>query len=178
MAEPEESAATYWQNARLKAFGYALALEQLHGRSGEGVAVAGGLVVAAEDSGLEIVGLNGVPGVRSARFLGAQVTYSDRFAEIYRRLADLPNEGWRARFITALSVVRGGEILFETETSIDGTIAPQPRGEHGFGYDPIFYYAPLKKTTAELTIDEKCVVSHRARAFRDFARSLGHAQLT
>jgi XTP/dITP diphosphohydrolase len=178
MDEPEESAATYWQNARLKAFGYLLALQQTHHHSGGGVSAAADIVIAAEDSGLEITGLNGVPGVRSARFLGTQVSYPERFAEIYRRLADLPDEGRRARFVTALCVVRGGEILFETETSIDGTIAPQPGGEHGFGYDPIFCYAPLEKTTAELTIEEKCAVSHRARAFRDFARWLGHAQLT
>lgn len=178
LAEPEESAATYWENARLKAYGYALALERLRDSRSENGARAADLVIAAEDSGLEVAGLNGAPGVRSARFLGTHVPYPERFAEIYRRLTDLPDTARRARFVTALSVVRAGEVLFETETAIDGTIAPHSRGEHGFGYDPIFYYSPLQKTTAELTIDEKCAVSHRARAFRDFARWLGHAQLT
>jgi XTP/dITP diphosphohydrolase len=69
-------------------------------------------------------------------------------------------------------------VVFETEAAIDGVIASGPAGMHGFGYDPIFYYAPLQKTTAELTIDEKCIVSHRARAFRDFARWLRHSQLS
>jgi XTP/dITP diphosphohydrolase len=170
LAEPEESAATYWENARLKAFAYASAI-------GESATHSRPLVVVAEDSGLEISGMNGAPGVQSARFLGAGVPYPARFTEIYRRLDGMPGEARNARFVTALAAVRGAEVLFETEAAIDGVVARKPSGEHGFGYDPIFYYAPLKKTTAELTIDEKCLVSHRARAFRDFAWWLRHSQL-
>jgi XTP/dITP diphosphohydrolase len=166
--EPEESAGTYWENARLKAFAYAAAI----------TAAGNEPIVVAEDSGLEITGLNGAPGVHSARFLGANVPYRERFSEIYRRLALLPASARSARFVTALTAVRGREVLFETETSIDGVITPRPAGEHGFGYDPIFFYSPLQKTTAQLTLEEKCMVSHRARAFRDFARWLRHAQLT
>ena len=162
-AEPEESAATYWENARVKAFAYARATDAL---------------VVAEDSGLEIAGLDGAPGVHSARFLGPSVPYPERFAEIYRRLRDLPAQARDARFVTALAAVAGRDVLFETEAAIEGVIAPAPAGAHGFGYDPIFYYAPLDKTTAELTLDEKCIVSHRARAFRDFARWLRHSQLS
>ena len=154
---PDETAETFWQNARLKAFGYAAAT---------------GLTVAAEDSGIEIAGLAGAPGVHSARFLGAHVPYSERFAEIYRRLAALPRAARQARFVTALAVASGSRLLFEAETWIDGEIAPAPAGAHGFGYDPIFFYAPLGKTTGEMSLDEKCAVSHRARAFRDFARWL------
>jgi XTP/dITP diphosphohydrolase len=161
--EPEETGTTYWENARLKALAYAQ-----H---------TGGVVVA-EDSGLEISGLNGAPGVHSARFLGSNVPYGERFAEIYRRLEPLPPHARTARFVTAIAVVRKAETLFETEAVIEGVVAPQPAGEHGFGYDPIFYYAPLRKTTAEMTLEEKCVVSHRARAFRDFARWLRHSELT
>jgi XTP/dITP diphosphohydrolase len=69
-------------------------------------------------------------------------------------------------------VVDGDRVLFETEAWIDGAIAAAPAGDHGFGYDPIFYYPPLGKTTAQLTLDEKTAVSHRARAFRDLARWL------
>ena len=129
---------------------------------------ASGLIVVAEDSGLVIPALGGDPGVQSARFLGAGVSYPVRFAEIFRRLATA--DGSRhAEFVTALCVARGDEILFEVETSIGGEIATAPAGDHGFGYDPIFFYSPLGKTTGELTIAEKSAVSHRARAFRDFA---------
>jgi XTP/dITP diphosphohydrolase len=156
--EPAETAETYWENARQKALAYA----QLTG-----------LTAVAEDSGLEIAALGGGPGVQSARFLGDRVPYATRFEEIYRRLAAQPHATRDARFVTALVVAQpDGTILFETEAVIEGEIADRPAGAHGFGYDPIFYYAPLQKTTAELTLDEKCAVSHRARAFRDLARHL------
>ena len=160
--EPDESAATFWENARLKAFAYAR---------------ASGVTTVAEDSGLEIATLEGAPGIHSARFLGANVSYGRRFAEIYKRLAAMPQTQWHARFVTALAMVHDDEVIFETEAWIDGVIAPQPAGEHGFGYDPIFHYQPFHKTTAEMTIDEKCIVSHRARAFRDLARWLREPQL-
>ena len=153
--EPEETSSTFWENARQKAFAYAR---------------ASGLTVVAEDSGIEIAALNGEPGVYSARFLGHDVTYPERFEEIHRRLASQPHAPRDARFVTALAVVRGDEVLFETEAAVDGEIADVPRGQHGFGYDPIFFYRPLGKTTAELRLEEKAAVSHRARAFRDFAR--------
>lgn len=165
--EPEEHGATFWENARLKALAYSRAT---------------GLTVVAEDSGLEIEALGGEPGVRSARFLGADTSYPDRFAEIYRRLSasgDQPSRGDQpsglscpARFVTALAVADGTEVLFETETVIEGTIAPAPAGTNGFGYDPIFYYPPFAATTAQLDSAQKASVSHRARAFRDLARFL------
>lgn len=154
VAEPEETGATFWQNARIKALAYAAATD---------------LVTVAEDSGFAVDALAGEPGVQSARFLGSSATYDARFAEIFRRLDGRPS---RARFVTALAVASGPEILFETETVIEGTVADAPRGEHGFGYDPIFWYPPLGRTTAEMTVDEKAAVSHRARAFRDLRRWL------
>ena len=152
--EPEESAHTFWQNARIKALAYAK---------------ASGLISVAEDSGLEIEAMNGEPGVLSARFMGAATPYPDRFTEIFRRINGHDRS---ARFVTALVVARGNEILFETETSIDGEIARDASGAHGFGYDPIFWYPPLQKTTAQLPDPEKAIVSHRARAFRDLHRWL------
>lgn len=152
--EPEETGATFWENARIKALAYADATD---------------LVTVAEDSGFEVDALGGEPGVQSARFLGPAATYEARFAEIFRRLAGRPS---RARFVTALAVARGQDILFETETVIEGTVADALRGEHGFGYDPIFQYSPLGRTTAEMTMSEKAAVSHRARAFRDLRRWL------
>lgn len=152
--EPEEHGATFWENARLKALAYANAT---------------GHSAVAEDSGLAIDALGGEPGIHSARFLGASASYPDRFAEIFCRLGSRPRE---ARFVTALAVARGSALLFETETTIEGLIADAPAGDHGFGYDPIFWYPPLGCTTAQLTDLQKSAVSHRARAFRDLHRWL------
>ena len=147
--EPEENGATFWENARIKALAYAAAT---------------GHIAVAEDSGLEIDALGGEPGIHSARFLGAATSYPDRFTEIFRRLGSRPRD---ARFVTALAVARKSELLFETETSIEGHIADAPAGDHGFGYDPIFWYPPFFCTTAQLTDTVKSSISHRARAFRD-----------
>jgi XTP/dITP diphosphohydrolase len=154
--EPAETAETFWENARDKALAYARAT---------------GLMTVAEDSGLVIEALGGEPGVRSARFLGEGVSYPARFAEIYRRLAGVPGGPHAARFVTAVAVADGQAVVFESETRIDGVIAPAPAGTHGFGYDPIFFYRPLARTLAELTQEEKAAVSHRARAFRNLRRA-------
>ena len=155
--EPEETGATFWENARIKVLTYAAAT---------------GALTVAEDSGLVIDALDGEPGVRSARFVSADASYPARFAEIYRRLAATPTRPRAARFVTALALARGSDLLFETETSIEGSIASTPAGSNGFGYDPIFFYQPFGKTTAELTDAEKAAVSHRARAFKNLARFL------
>lgn len=152
--EPEENGATFWENARIKALAYANAT---------------GLTAVAEDSGLEIDAMDGQPGIYSARFMGANTSYPNRFFEIFRRLDQRPRD---ARFITALAVARGSEILFETQTAVEGEIAHAASGEHGFGYDPIFFYPPLNVTTAQLPDRDKAVISHRARAFRDLRRWL------
>lgn len=152
--EPEETGLSFWENARIKALAYAAAT---------------GMVAVAEDSGLAVDAMDGEPGIYSARFMGADTPYPDRFTEILRRVGDAPRG---ARFMTGLAVARGHEILFETETAIEGEIARAPSGAHGFGYDPIFWYPPLQVTTAELPDDRKAAVSHRARAFRDLRRWL------
>lgn len=149
IAEPEETGTTFWENARIKALAYAAAANH---------------IAVAEDSGLEIDALGNDPGVQSARFLGADTPYAARFEDIFRRLGSQPRE---ARFVTALAVARRSEILFETETSIAGVIAGHAIGDHGFGYDPIFFYPPFGRTTAQLVDADKAMVSHRARAFRD-----------
>jgi XTP/dITP diphosphohydrolase len=157
VAVPEESGASFWENARLKALAYAEAT---------------GHMVVAEDSGLEVAALGGAPGVLSARFLGPDVPYPARFEEIYRRLEMVGTGNREARFTCALAVASGPRLLFEAEAWIDGEIAPAPAGAYGFGYDPIFFYPPLGKTSGEMTLQEKTMVSHRARAFRDLARWL------
>jgi len=147
--EPNETGATFWENARIKALAYARATD---------------LMVVAEDSGLEVDALDGEPGIHSARFMGAATSYPDRFQEIFRRLGTRPRT---ARFVTALAVARGDTLLFETEARVEGQIAMAASGVHGFGYDPIFWYPPFERTTAQMTDSEKAVVSHRARAFRN-----------
>ena len=150
--EPKETGATFWENARIKALAYAK---------------GSGLFTVAEDSGLVIDGMDGEPGVLSARFLGPDTPYPARFVEIFRRLQGQPRS---ARFVTALAVAQGNAVLFETETAVEGEIADAAVGAHGFGYDPIFRYPPLNVTTAELADEEKSAISHRARAFRDLRR--------
>jgi len=145
-----------YDDARIKALAYASTT---------------GITAIAEDSGLEIDSMSGQPGVHSARFMGVNASYPNRFAEIFRRIDRHPRD---ARFKTALAVARGREILFETETSVDGEIAHGASGEHGFGYDPIFFYPPFQLTTAQLPDRDKAAISHRARAFRDLRRWLSN----
>jgi XTP/dITP diphosphohydrolase len=161
--EPEETGATFEENARLKALYYDAALAH---------AAAPPLVTAAEDSGLVVDALDGDPGVRSARFLRSDASYPERFAEIQRRLAARPSAPRSARFVCAVAVVRAGALVYETRGVVEGEIAREARGTRGFGYDPIFYYAPYGRTLGETTEDEKARVAHRGRAFRQVARWL------
>ncbi len=149
---PEEHGRTFEENARAKAAYYADAT---------------GETVIAEDSGLEIDALDGAPGVHSARFgLPVAIAHPDKFALLYRALRERGRERSPARFVCALALAAPGEVLFETRASVEGTIADEPRGASGFGYDPILLYPPLGRTLAELTADEKAAVSHRGKAFR------------
>ena len=155
--EPDETGDTFRDNARLKA--------RYYDRQNP-PHVAEPVLTVAEDSGLVIDGLGGEPGVRSARFLGADATYAQRFDEILRRLG--ADRSRRARFVCALCVVRNGEIVFETEGTVEGEIAAAPSGTAGFGYDPIFYFPPYGSTLADVTEEEKLRVAHRGEAFRAF----------
>ena len=157
IAEPEETGETFEENARLKAFYYARHVAQARGPR---------VLTVAEDSGLIVDALGGEPGVRSARFVRPEATYAERFAEIYRRLAARPAEPRTARFICALAVVGDGALLFEATGRIEGEISDAPRGNAGFGYDPIFHYPPFGRTLAEVTDAEKLRVAHRGHAFR------------
>jgi XTP/dITP diphosphohydrolase len=161
--EPEETGTTFEENARIKGLYYAAALA---GTEREGS------YTVAEDSGLVIDALGGAPGVHSARFLRPDASYTERFAEIYRQLALRPNEPRSARFICAVAVVRAGALVYETRGTIEGRIAEAPRGTHGFGYDPIFYYPPYRCTLAETIEAAKLQVAHRGKAFRQVARWL------
>ena len=171
--EPDESGDTFEQNARLKALYYDRRLAHTLPQSAQPV------LTIAEDSGLVIDALDGEPGVRSARFLRADASYPERFDEIYRRLAARLPASRAARFVCAITVVRDGEPVFDTVGTIEGEMAPAPRGSHGFGYDPIFWYPPYGCTLAEVDQPAKLRVAHRGQAFRALAawlRAQGLAQ--
>ena len=155
--DPDETGTTFDANARLKATHYS---------------AASGLVTVAEDSGLVIDALGGEPGVRSARFLHPSASYPERFAEIYRRLAAHPERPRTARFVCALAVASRSDILFETAGAVEGEIVDPPRGDAGFGYDPIFWYPPFGRTLAEVDEAAKLEVAHRGVAFRALGRWL------
>jgi XTP/dITP diphosphohydrolase len=151
-----ETGATFEENARIKALYYAAATGEL---------------TVAEDSGLEISALGGAPGVESARFAGADTPYHVKFARLYEALQAAGSADRSARFVCALALARNGRVLFEARGTVEGRIAPEPKGEGGFGYDPIFWYPPWGRTLAEAG-DRKSEVSHRARAFRKLAAYL------
>ena len=150
MAAPEETGSTFAENARAKALYYARSTGEL---------------TVAEDSGLEIDGLNGQPGVESARYGGAGASYPEKFVRIYDALRAAHADGSAARFVCALALAHESRILFEAAGTIEGRIAERPTGEGGFGYDPIFYYPPFGSTLAEAG-DRKSAVSHRGQAVR------------
>jgi XTP/dITP diphosphohydrolase len=149
--EPEETGLTFEDNARLKALYYS---------------ERSGMTTVAEDSGLVIDGLDGEPGVRSARFLRPDASYTERFAEIFHRLSGPPEKNRAARFVCALAVADRGHVIYEARGTVEGEIAREPRGTAGFGYDPIFYYPPYGATLAEVGEDAKLAVAHRGQAFR------------
>jgi XTP/dITP diphosphohydrolase len=153
IAEPEETGRTFAANAALKARTYA---------------AASGLPTVAEDSGLAIDAIAGRPGVESARYPGD--TYAEKFANLYRELAGHARP-WTARFVCSLAFIddQGTSApAFVTEATVEGEITDEPRGAHGFGYDPIFFYPPYGCTLAEVTGDRKLAVAHRGKAFRAF----------
>lgn len=154
---PEETGLTFAENARLKATSYSRAT---------------GLRAIAEDSGLEVDALGGIPGVQSARFCGEAATYPERFAALYRMLEERGVRDSTARFVCHVALADGGEILFEARGAVEGRIAPEPRGTHGFGYDPIFFHPPSGRTLAEVSDERKREVSHRGAAFRQLRQYL------
>jgi XTP/dITP diphosphohydrolase len=150
IAAPEETGASFEEYARAKALYYG--------------AKTGALTVA-EDSGLAIDALDGAPGVESARFGGEALSYPQKFALIDAALRARNQPESPARFVCALALVHGGRVLFETQGTVEGRISPEPKGEGGFGYDPIFFFPPYGCTLAEAGA-RKAAVSHRGKAFR------------
>ncbi len=148
----EEDGSTYEENALIKARAVAAAVPED--------------IVLADDSGLEIDALNGEPGVYSARYMGEDTPYSVKNAALIDRLQGVPEEKRTARFVCAIAAVLPGGRELTTRAAIEGRIGYEEKGSGGFGYDPIFYVPELQKTTAELTGEEKNLVSHRGKALQ------------
>jgi XTP/dITP diphosphohydrolase len=148
-ADVEETGKTCEENARLKAAAYAR---------------QSGLLTLADDSGLEVDALDGGPGVRSARFGGPGLDDAGRYRLLLENLEGVPDaeRGARFRCVVAVSTPEGE--VHTAEGICEGRIAHQPRGEHGFGYDPVFYVESRGATMAELGPAVKNRISHRARA--------------
>lgn len=150
----EESGTSLVENARLKALS---------------VVEATGLPSLADDTGLEVDALGGAPGVHTARFAGDGARYEDNVAKMIEVMAGQEDRSARFRSVVVLRFPDGGEVV--ADGTVDGVITTAPRGTSGFGYDPIFEVEG--RTLAEMTFDEKNELSHRARAIRALAESLG-----
>lgn len=129
-----------------------------------------GLPVFAEDSGLEVEALGGRPGVFSARYAGPAATDEENNRRLLHELRGVADR--RARFVSVIALACRGRLLGTFRGEVEGVIAEEPRGHHGFGYDPIFYYPPYGCTLAEATPEQKLQVSHRGRAFEKLLRYL------
>jgi XTP/dITP diphosphohydrolase len=164
-----EDGLTFEANARKKAEAYSR-----H--------VPGGTVVA-DDSGLEIDALHGAPGVHSARYAADEPDKADantddeaNNARVLLELRGVPSTQRTGRFVCVLAAARDGKTLATFRGTAEGIILDVPRGENGFGYDPLFYFPSIKKTFAELSAEEKSKYSHRGAAFRELLEWCEHLQ--
>ncbi len=147
-----ESGRTYEQNAQLKA----LAFQR-----------ASGLLTLADDSGLEVDALDGEPGLHSARYAGPVAGDVERYQLLLARLEGLPWEQRTARFRCVVVLAVPGGKTYATQGACEGVIALEPRGHNGFGYDPVFYFPEYDRTMAQLPLELKNLISHRARAVQE-----------
>ena len=147
----EESAPTFAENGAGKALHYSRFV---------------GEAVLADDSGLVVPALDGRPGVHSARYAGPDASDADRVHKLLREMEGKEGEERRARFVCATTIARQGRALVVVSDSVEGVLTLEPRGENGFGYDPVFFFRELGRTFAEMTAEEKDIHSHRGKAFR------------
>lgn len=153
----EENGSTYHENARLKAVAFANAAK---------------LLTLADDSGLEVDALNGEPGIRSSRYAGQEARDTDRVHYLLAKLKDVPDSRRTARFRCIIAIAWPDGRVEYCSGTCEGTITREPRGDEGFGYDPIFYFPGLRKTMAELPMDVKNNISHRALAAKEACKIL------
>jgi XTP/dITP diphosphohydrolase len=147
--EVAETGGSFAENASLKATAYAK---------------ASGLLTLADDSGLEVDALGGEPGIRSARYAGRGASDEERYRLLLEKLRGVPWEKRTARFRCVIAVATPEGQIHTAEGACEGIIAFEPKGEHGFGYDPVFYFQEYGKTMAELPLEIKNRISHRAKA--------------
>ena len=131
-----------------------------------------GLLTLADDSGLVVDALDGAPGVYSARYAGEEHDDEANNQKLLREMADVPMEKRTARFMSCIALVTPNGIEDHTIGVCEGKIAFQPKGSEGFGYDPLFIVDGLNKTMAELTMDEKNLISHRGKALKEILPKL------
>ncbi len=156
-ADVEETGLTFEDNAVLKAETYR---------------DLSGMLTLADDSGLEVDALGGEPGVRSARYAGPDATDSDRIQLLLKNLESTPEVSWDAQFTCVIAIASPDEETQLFSGSCRGKIVREPRGQNGFGYDPVFLFPDFGLTMAELTSEQKNAVSHRALAVRKAAAAL------
>ena len=155
----EETGTTFAENAFLKA-------DAVHERTG--------LAAVADDSGLCVDALDGAPGVYSARYAGEETPYPEKISRLLGELEGVPEERRTARFVAHICYIGADGARIDAEGTCEGKIGWEPRGDGGFGYDPIFYVGD--RSFAELSAEEKDAVSHRGKALRELARKLNEHQ--
>jgi XTP/dITP diphosphohydrolase len=155
---PEENGLTFKENACLKAAYYSNFTDEL---------------VFTDDSGIEVNALGGEPGVYSARFAGPEATDAANNQLLLERLAGRADRS--ARFVSVIALARSGQVIETFQGTVEGEILRAPRGKNGFGYDPLFFYPPFKKSFAEIEAREKFRVSHRGQALRKLFEYLTHS---
>ncbi len=153
----KEDGSTFEENAVIKA---------------KTVSEATGLMVLADDSGLEVDYLGGAPGIYSARYMGEDTPYTIKNNHIIEELKDAEGDERSARFVCAMACVFPDGRVITTEGKVEGRIAYEEKGGNGFGYDPIFYLPEKGCTTAQLKPEEKNAISHRGRALRAMHKRL------
>ena len=153
----DETGVTFEQNATLKAETYC---------------ELAGIKTLADDSGLEVDALGGEPGVRSARYAGPDATDAERVEFLLDKLNGTDPDTWSARFRCVIAIAEPDRPTSLYQGSCEGRIVSEPRGDNGFGYDPVFLFPNIGLTMAELSTEEKNCVSHRAEAAQEAARSL------
>jgi XTP/dITP diphosphohydrolase len=121
-----------------------------------------GFPVLADDSGLEVLALGGLPGVRSARYAGEEATDKENNLKLLEAMKGVVDRRASFKCVISIAVPKGPALTYEEVCA--GEITHEMKGDHGFGYDPIFYYPPLKKTFAQMSVEEKNRVSHRGKA--------------
>ena len=162
IGEIPETGETLKENAFIKA-------ETVHQKTG--------LPALADDTGLEVDALDGAPGVHSSRYDGETATFEDNCRKMMQEMDGIPAEERTARFHTVIAFVSNSGNEW-TEGMVEGRILEKKQGDGGIGYDPLFYYPPLKKTFAELNSEQKNNISHRGKALRNFCQILEKRILT